>query len=157
MRKTLGPILMLSLLAMAGCLKNTSTNPVPGNAAYHDAVVAEHSFTTALKAFQQSEKTELALGHITAAEHQTLEAGIGKVGAAAQVLVAALQAGAGDTTIQADFNTVASALTDLINNGVLGIKNAQSQATLKAALTVAQDVFGDIQSVIAQIGKGAQQ
>ena len=143
------PIVLLSALAgLSGCA--AMHTPAGSTPAYHDAVVAEHSFTTALASFQQAEQAEFALGHLSAAEHQTLEAGILKAAQAAQVLVSALQAGAANTTLSADFNTLASSVTDLINNGVLGIKNPASQAALKAALTVAQSVLNDIASIINQ-------
>ena len=125
-------------LLLGGCPKG----------AYHDAVVAEHSFTTSLNSFQQAEQTEFQAGRIDAGEHQKIEAGIGKAAQAAQVLVASLQSGAANSTVQQNFQTVISAVGDLLNNGVLGIKNAQSQATLAAALKVAQAVLNNVSSLI---------
>lgn len=133
-------------LLMAGC---------PKGGAYHDAVVAEHSFTTALGSFQKAETTEFQSGRIDTAEHQKIEAGIETTGKAAQVLVKSLQSGAANTTIQQNFSTLTGAIADLLNNGVLGIKNAQSQATLKAALLVAQDVLQNVTSLINQAAPAA--
>lgn len=130
---------MAMCVVAAGCPKG----------AYHDSVVAEHSFTTALKSFQDAEKAESQNGRIDAAEHRTLEAGIGKIGASAQVLVASLQSGAANTTVQQNFQTVIDAIGDLMNNGVLGIKNANSQALLKGSLAVVQDVLKNAATLAA--------
>ena len=102
--------------------------------AYHDAVVAEHDFTVGLAAVQQAEMTEFQSGRIDAVEHQKLEAGIGQLAQAGQVLNGALTTNAANTTILADFSGVTAALQALLDNGVLGVKNATSKQVLTVAL-----------------------
>ncbi len=118
--------------------------------AYHSAVVAEHDFKTSVQAFQQAEMVEFQAGRIDAAEHQKIESGIERIGLAAQTLVASMQQGAANTTVQQNFATLSQAVTDLLNNGVLGIKNAQSQALVKAVLQTAQAILANVSTLLAQ-------
>jgi hypothetical protein len=137
-RLMLLPMLGLAVMLAAGCPKT----------AYHDAVVAEHTFTTGLGSFQQAEMVEFQSGRIDAAEHQKLEDAIGKAAQAAQVLVSSLQSGANNATVQQNFATVSQAITDLLNTSVSPIKNAQSQAALKAALQVVQAVLANVSTLL---------
>jgi hypothetical protein len=123
--------------------------PGCNKSAYHDAVVAEHDFKSGVAAFQQAEMIEFQNGRIDAAEHQRLEGGIERIGNAAVVLVASLQSGAANTTVQQNFATVSGAVTDLMNSGVLGIKNPTSQALLKTSLQTAQAILANVSSLLA--------
>ena len=78
--------------------------------AYHSAVIAEHDFVTALQAFQQAELAEHTNGRIAADEHQRIEGAVEKIGNAAEILNASLQAGASNVTIQQNFNTISQSL-----------------------------------------------
>lgn len=138
MRKV-APILILAL-ALSGC----------PSTAYHSAVVAEHDFKTSVQAFQQAEMVEFQAGRIDATEHQKIEGGVERVGLAAQTLVSSLQQGAANTTVQQNFSTLSQAVTDLLNNGVLGIKNPQSQALVKAVLQTAQAILANVSTLLAQ-------
>jgi hypothetical protein len=138
MRKV-APILILAL-ALSGC----------PSGAYHSAVVAEHDFKTSVQAFQQAEMVEFQAGRIDATEHQKIEAGIERIGTAAQTLVGSLQAGAANTTVQQNFATLSQAVTDLLNNGVLGIKNPQSQLLVKTVLQTAQAILANVSILLAQ-------
>lgn len=134
-------ILALAVAAFcAGCPKG----------AYHDAVVAEHDFKLGVAAFQQAEIQEFQAGRIELVEHQKLEGEVERIGQAAQVLVSSLQSGASNTTIQANFSTVSAALTSLIDNGVLGIKNTQSQQLLKTLLQTVQAILANVGTLLAQ-------
>jgi hypothetical protein len=121
----------------------------PAKGPYHDAVVAEHDFKTGVASFQQAEIKEFQAGRIDAATHQKLESGIEKVGLAGQTLVTALQSGAANATVQADFTTVSAALLDLLNNGVLGIKDPTSQALLKTIVQTAQAILSNVGSLLS--------
>ncbi len=116
---------------------------------YHSAVVAEHDFETGVKSFQQAEMQEFQAGRIDPIEHQKLEVGIEKVGLAGQALVTALQSGAANTMVQQDFTTVSNALLDLLNSGVLGIKNPTSQALLKTIVQTAQAILSNVGSLLS--------
>jgi len=138
MRK-IATVLALAL-ALSGC----------PHGAYHSAVVAEHDFTTGLKSFQQAEMIESQNGRIDATEHQKLEAGIEKVATAAQTLVTSLQGGVANTTVQQNFATVGAALNDLLDNGVLGVKNDQSKTLLKTLIQTVQAILANVGSLLAQ-------
>ncbi len=111
---------------------------------YHSAVVAEHDFKLAVQSFQQAEIIEFNSGRIGQAEHQKLEAGIEKVATAGQTLTTSLQSGAANATVQQNFTSLSTALTDLMNSGVLGIKNAQSQQLLKVTVQTAQAILSNV-------------
>lgn len=140
MRLTLIIPLVAVALVLSGCPKT----------AYHDAVVAEHDFKLGVQSFQQAELAEFQAGRISQAEHQTLENGIAQVGTAAQTLVTALQGGVVNTTVQQDFATVSTAITTLLNDGVLGLKNPTSQALLKTILQTAQAILANVGTLLSQ-------
>jgi outer membrane lipoprotein SlyB len=140
MQRRLVVVVLVMALGLAGCPKNS----------YHDAVVAEHDAKTVVAAFQQAEIVEFHAGRIDIAEHQRLEDGIGKVGLAGVALTSALQQGASTTTALADFNLLAQAVGDLNSQGVLGIKNPQSQAALAAGIKSIQAVLANVQILLAQ-------
>ena len=119
------------------------------SSAYHKAVVAEHDFKLAVQSFQQVEMTEYQSGRIDAATHKQLEAGIEKVALAGQTLTTSLQQGANNTTVSQNFSSVSSALTDLMNNGVLGIKNDNSKRLLTVTIQTAQAILQNVQSLLA--------
>lgn len=129
--------MMASLLAM-GCPKS----------AYHSAVVANHDFKEVVKAFQKAEIVEFQNGRVDAAEHKLLEGGIEKVALTGQTLTASLQAGASNTTVQQNFDTVSQAVTDLLNNGVLALKNSQSQQLLKVSIQTGQAILANVVSLL---------
>lgn len=132
----LAAILSITIAFASGCPKG----------AYHDAVVAEHQFTTTLDSFQQAEAIEAANGRIDPATHKLLAAGIEKAALAGQTLVSSLQSGAANTTVQQNFATVSAAVSDLLNNGVLGIKNETSRGILQVSLKA-------VQAILANVGK----
>lgn len=119
------------------------------SSSYHRAVVAEHDFKLAVQSFQQAEMTEYQSGRIDAVTHKQLEAGIEKVALAGQTLTTSLQQGANNTTVSQNFSSVSSALTDLMNNGVLGIKNDNSKRLLTVTIQTAQAILQNVQSLLA--------
>jgi len=132
-------VVLLSSLFFAGC---------PGTA-YHKAVIAEHDFSVTVAAFQQAEIVEFQSGRIDSAEHLKLEAGIEKVALAGQTLTSSLQSGAANTTVQQNFNTLSAAVTDLMNSGVLGVKNPTSQQLLKVSIQTAQAILANVSTLLA--------
>lgn len=134
---TLVAVLVLAVVS-AGCPKG----------AYHDAVVAEHQFKEVVKGFQKAEIVEFNNGRVDAVEHKAIEDGIGKVGITAQTLVSSLQSGASNTTVQQNFDTVSAAVTGLMDNGVLGLKNNNSKAVLKTSLQTAGAILANVSSLL---------
>lgn len=136
--------LALILLVAAAAL------PLAGcpSSAYHSAVVAEHDFKLAVQSFQQAEIAEFNAGRISQTEHEQLESGVGKVALAGQALTMALQSGAVNSTVQQDFATLSSTLLDLLNSGVLGVKNAQSQQLLRVSIQTAQAILANVATLL---------
>lgn len=134
---------VLAVPLLAVCLAGCPKGP------YHDAVVAEHDFKSAVQAFQQSELAEHTNGRIDTAEHERIEAGIEKVGLAAQVLVNSLQAGASNITVQQNFTTISNSLDSLVVSGVFGVKNAQSQNLLSTLVKAIQAILQNIGSLLS--------
>jgi len=132
-------VLALSAVMMVGCPSSK----------YHDAVIAEHDFKLAVASFQQAEIQEHTAGRIDDAEHQKIEAAIEKVGNAGQTLVTSLQGGVANTTVQQNFATVGVALNNLLDTGVLGIKNANSQALLKTLIQTIKAILDNVGSLLA--------
>lgn len=136
MKRTLAVLTLAVVpLLLAGCPKGTP---------YHEAVVAEHDFKTLVQSFQTAEMKEFQAGRISAAEHAQLEAGITKVALAGAVLVAALQKGALNSDVSSDIDNAAAAITSLLNDGVLQVKNPTSQAALKALVTTLSDILQNV-------------
>lgn len=131
-------LLPLVILIAAGCPKG----------AYHSAVVANHDFKEVVKAFQKAEIVEFQNGRIDAAEHKQLEGGIEKVALSGQTLTTSLQTGASNTTVQQNFDTVSAAVNDLLNNGVLALKNSQSQQLLKVSIQTGQAILANVMSLL---------
>jgi len=129
-------VLLVVAVFSSGCPKG----------AYHGAVVAEHAFTSGLGAFQKAEIAEYQNGRISVEEHHKIEAGIEKIGTSGIILVNAMQSGAANPTISADLQLLIDSTTALMNDGVLGVKNPNSQAILKASLQTAQAVLSNVQT-----------
>jgi hypothetical protein len=121
----------------------------PSNTAYHSAVVAEHDFATGVQAFQQAEIKEFQAGRIDGATHQKLERGVEQVGIAAQVLVTSLQNTASNTTVKQNFDTVATALSSLVTDGVAGIKDPTTVTLLTTLIKAAQDILSNVASILS--------
>jgi hypothetical protein len=121
-------------LTQAGCPKG----------AYHDAVIAEHSFKTAVGSFQKAELIEFQMGRISPEEHKVIEAQVEKIALAGQALTQALQSGATSTTVNERFGLLSQALSDLLKSGVLGIKNENSKMVLQVAIVTAQDILQNV-------------
>jgi hypothetical protein len=135
---------LIGFLALSLCF----TLGAGGCRAYHDAVVAEHDFTTALDGFHTGELAEFQAGNISPAEHAVIEQKVAVVARATQGLVTALQSGAANATALADVNTAITALQDLQASGISPIKNANSAKTLTLVLTSAQAILQNVSTLI---------
>ncbi len=148
----LAKIVLLSalILPLSGC----------PSSAYHNAVVAEHDAKSVVQAFQQAVIIEHTAGRISDAENANIETHILQVATAGQTLTTALQQGASQTTVLADLQVLVDAVNSLNTGGVLGIKNAQSQAALTAALNAIKAVLANVQTLLSapttEIVKGPQ-
>ena len=132
-------VVLLVAVCLAGCA---------GRGPYHAAVVIEHDAVTIVKAFQQAEMDEFNAGHVSLAEHQNLEGLIEKVGLGGQTVNQALQSGASQQTVLSAIGIMVQAVSDLNTNGVLGVKNAQSQAVLTTALNAIKALLENLKTEV---------
>lgn len=120
-------ILLLALaLTLPGCAARGTT--------VHKVTVAEHSLLSVVGAFEDAESAEFAKGFVAADLHVKMQTGVQKVALAAKDLDSALAANADAATIKAKLDNIYVLLDSLNTDGVLGVKNATSKATLEVAL-----------------------
>jgi len=114
---------------------------------YHTAVVAEHDFTSAIKAFQQAETNEFQAGNIDASTHQAMEQGILSVAEGGQQLAALLQKNASKQSVINEILLVDTALANLNANGVLYVKTPTTQRNLAIAFTAMHDILANFSTL----------
>lgn len=120
-------ILLLALiLTLPGCAARGTT--------VHKVTIAEHSLLSVVGAFEDAESAEFAKGFVAADLHVKMQTGVQKVALAAKDLDSALAANADAATIKAKLDNIYALLDGLNTDGVLGVKNATSKATLEVAL-----------------------
>jgi hypothetical protein len=140
MKKTFAFLAVFVLsFTLSGCPKG----------AYHDAVVIEHDAEKVVKAYQQAVEAEFQNGRISQAERADQEGYIEKIGRAGQKMTADLQAASTNATITADLSSLVGAVGDLGTTGLLGIKNPNSQATLRAGVISIQAVLKNLSDFLA--------
>lgn len=118
-------MVLLLALAMSGCPKGTVT---------HKVTVAQHNFRFAVQAFQDAEIAEHDKGFVPDDLHVKMQATIQKVALSGKDLDNALASGASTATIKGDLDAIYTLLDSLNTDGVLGIKNPTTKATLEIAL-----------------------
>jgi hypothetical protein len=142
-RKTqLGSILILAM-CLAACQHNTSQ--VPQVTDQQRALITIGDVAQGFAAAQRIEKGAFAAALIGADEHQKFNQASLKF---AQVLRTANDATlkAGDSaTAKQQIQVVAAALNDLVQSGVVGIKNPTRKAEIQAAI-------GALQAILAAFG-----
>lgn len=120
-------ILLLALiLTLPGCAARGT--------AVHKVTIAEHSLLSVVGAFEDAESAEFAKGFVAADLHVKMQTGVQKVALAAKDLDSALATNADAATIKAKLDNIYVLLDSLNTDGVLGVKNATSKATLEIAL-----------------------
>ena len=102
--------------------------------ATHKVTVAQHNFRFAVQAFQDAEIAEFDKGFVPQDLHVKMQTTIQKVALGGKDLDDALAAGASATTIKAKLDAIYALLDSLNTDGVLGIKNPTTKATLEVAL-----------------------
>lgn len=110
----------------------------------HRATVAEHDFKTTVAGFQSVEIAEFQAGHVDPALHQAIAAGIIQVAQTGQQVALLLQAGQ-TTNALAEVKLVDTAITNLLNDGVLHIANATTKGTLQIALEAVQGIVTQVE------------
>lgn len=131
--KTLATLILLSIITL-GC----------NGTQLHKATVAEHDFKVSVQGFQNVEIAEYQAGHIDAAMNQTLNAGVLQVAQTGQQVAMLLQAGQPGSAL-AEVRLVDTALTNLLNDGVLHINNPTTKGELQVALEVVQGIVTQVE------------
>lgn len=116
---------------------------------YHTAVVVEHDFTVAVKSFQDGETALFQAGNITAVEHKNIEGKVAQVAVVGQAVNTLITSNATKQSVGAETKLLLAAISDLNTNGVLQVKNPQSQKNLQIALQAISDIA---QNLVTALG-----
>lgn len=128
MHRNRSKVILLGVIisfALAGCPKGSVT---------HKVTAAQHNFRFAVQAFQDAEIAEHDKGFVPNDLHVRMQDVIQKVALGGVDLDKTLAAGASATTIKAKLDNIYTLLDSLNNDGILGIKNPTTKATLEIAL-----------------------
>jgi len=129
---------VVMLLSMAACNASTAQK----------LSQASDVFSKALLTFQQGEQLAVQAGKISAAEDVKIQSALVKVGTAGLALNAGIRANESAPNVSAQLNAVIDAVNTLIQDGVLGIKDANTKQELSLALTGAEAAIAVIASVV---------
>ncbi len=119
------PILLLMLMS-GGCASRGTV--------VHKVTIAQHSMLSVVGAFEDAESAEYAKGFVPPDLHLKMQQGVQKVSLAAKDLDDALVANADAVTLKAKLDGIYTILDSLNSDGILGIKNPTTKATLEVAL-----------------------
>lgn len=125
------------LLAVATVIFSAGCN----GTAYHKAVVAEHDFKSAVKAFEDAEVGEFEAGNVSIEDHTAIQKGVVDVANAGQQLTVLLQENASRQTVAQQLSNVDSLLQNLLSSGVAHVKNDKTRGDLELALQAIQDII----------------
>ena len=128
----------LACLMMAGCNGTTAQK-------LSQASVA---FSQALLTFQQGEQLAVSAGKISPAEDVAIQKELVSVGQAGLALNQAIRANETAPNVSAQLDAVIVAINSLIQNGVLGVKDANTKQELQVALTGAEAAIAVVASVV---------
>lgn len=126
MKKILLATLGIAVLWMAGCAAQGTV--------VHKVTTIQHSFLQVVGAFQDAESAEYAQGFVPQNLHIQMETAIGKVALAGKDLDAALAANATAPDIKSRLDNIYTLLDSIQTDGLTGIKNPSTKATLEIAL-----------------------
>jgi hypothetical protein len=115
----------------------------------HKVTVAQHSLLSVVGAFDDAESAEFAKGFVPADLHVKMQTGVQKVALAAKDLDSALIAGAAAPNIKTKLDAIYTLLDSLNSDGISGIKNATTKATLELALDAIKAI---IDNALVQVG-----
>lgn len=136
--KAAASTLCIMILLVAGCNATTAQK----------LSQASDVFSKALLVFQQGEQLAVQQGRISAAEDVKIQSALVRVGTAGLVLNAGIRANESAPNVSTELNNVIDAVNTLIQDGVLGIKDANTKQELSLALTGAEAAIAVIASVV---------
>lgn len=116
----------------------------------HKVTVAQHDFLYTVAAFQDAEIAEHDKGFVPDDLHIKMQQGIQKVALAGKDLDTALASGASTPTIKAKLDAIYTLLDSINNDGVAGIKNTGTKATLELALSSIKAIIANAETLISE-------
>lgn len=128
MHRNRSKVILLGVIisfALAGCPKGSVT---------HKVTAAQHNFRFAVQAFQDAEIAEHDKGFVPDDLHVRMQEVIQKVALGGVDLDKTLAAGASAATLKDKLDNIYTLLDSLNSDGILGIKNPTTKATLEIAL-----------------------
>ena len=129
---------LIAVLLMAGCNASTAQK----------LSQASDAFSKALLTFQQGEQLAVQQGRISASEDVAIQGALIQVGNSGQALDKAIRANESAPNVSAELNNVIDAINSLIQQGVGGIKDANTKQELNVILTGAEAAISVIASVV---------
>jgi hypothetical protein len=133
-----------NLLALAITLSLWSMAFSCNGSNYHKMVAAEHDFNLTVSGFQNAEIAEFLGGNVPNDLHNQMQLGIEDVAKGGKQLAILLQSNASPLSISSEITAIDLTLTNLLNNGVLQIKNDKTKANLQIALEAVQAVITNV-------------
>ena len=131
-RNSLLFILMFGLVVIS--ISRDMTGCAVRGTVVHKVTVAEHNFRFTVQAFQDAEIAAHNQALVPDDLHLKMQGAILKIALAGKDLDDSLAAGASTPTIKAKLDAIYSLLDSLNSDGVLGVKNPTTKATLEIAL-----------------------
>ncbi len=138
MKAAVVAIVLCITMLLAGC--------PPGTA--QKLAQASDMFSKGLLTFQRGEQLAVQQGRISAAEDIRIQGALVRVGTAGLALNTAIRANKSALNVSTELNNVIDAVNSLIQDGVLGIKDANTKQELSLALTGAEAAIAVIASVV---------
>jgi hypothetical protein len=117
---------LLSFLLLSGCAGRGTVT--------HRVTIAQHSALSVVGAFEDAETAEYAKGFVPIELHLRMQTAIQKVALGFKDLDTALAANASATDLKTKLDAIYLLLDSLNSDGILGIKNTGTKATLELAL-----------------------
>lgn len=129
---------LVAVLILSGCNATTAQK----------LSQASDVFSKSLLTFEQGEQLAVQQGRISAAEDVKIQSALVRVGTAGLALNAGIRANESAPNVSTELNAVIDAVNTLIQDGVLGIKDANTKQELSLALTGAEAAIAVIASVV---------
>lgn len=143
------PLLILALLPVLLLAIGACPKPRPQNDPWRTAAVAAADFAAAVKGFQDSEIILHRQGLIASDEHQAIQRVLLDVARAGKQLDQAIRAAHQRPEASAAVDAALIAAQQLLDEGVLHVKNPNARARLSASLALARIALDTIRAVLA--------
>jgi hypothetical protein len=130
-------IILISLVSMGvGCNQ------------YHTAVIIEHDFQVAITASQKIEINEFRAGNIPPDVHKNIENDFLKIAQGGEQVSKLMLANSSKQTVISEIEIIITSITDLVNQGTLGIKNPTTLQNFNLGLQTALAVLQNLKTTL---------